>query len=271
MSDQSDKLVHLLKPFGLDTHEAEIYLLLLKNQPMTALTLSRQLHLARTRVYRILDKLIAKGLIRQKLAARGLRFEAVSHTQLEALVLLKEQEAKMLKESLPFITKELAQVAAQGKNRSKVLYYSGIEGLKQIQWNSTKAHGELLIYEIKNMAAFLEYDFCEEVRERLVENRIFVREITNQKRVEDWTEVTQLVKKYWQVRYLDPQKLEIQFEVMIYNDVYTMYSYLGNEIFCVEIYNNQLAHMQKQLFDFIWQAAAPLKIINEHGVAEVVN
>ncbi len=269
MSEEADRLVSLLIPFGLSREEAEIYLLLLKESSLSALETSRKLKLARTKVYRLLDKLIERGLVRQKIDSRGLKFEAVSHAQLENLVIQKEQETDTLRETLPYLIKQLESIAAAGKSKSKVLYYTGIDGLKQVQWNSLRAHGELLIYEIKNMAAFLPQEYCEKVRRELVERQIHVRELTNQTKVKDWTEVRELVLQYWQVRHVPPEKLEMKFEVMIYNDIYAMYAYQEGEIFCVEIYNQNLAVMQKQLFDFVWHTAVPMKIVNERGVAEI--
>lgn len=265
MSEEADRLASLLIPFGLSQDEAVIYLLLLKNFPLSALEISRKIEFARTKVYRLLDKLIAQRLVRQKLDARGLKFEAVSHTQLENILIQKEQEVDVLRETLSHLVKQLETVAAEGRTKSKVLYYTGIDGLKQVQWNSLRAHGELLIYEIKNMAAFLPQEYCEEVRRELVERQIYVRELTNQAKVADWTEVKELVLKYWQVRYVPPEKLQMKFEVMIYNDIYTMYSYREGEIFCVEIYNRNLSEMQKQLFEFVWHHATPMKIVNERG------
>jgi hypothetical protein len=49
-----------------------------------------------------------------------------------------------------------------------------------------------------------------------------------------------------------------------------MYHYLNKDIFCVEIINADLAAMQKQLFDFIWRHAKPMKKIGEHGEAKVI-
>lgn len=269
MSEQTDRLVALLTPFGLSREEAGIYLLLLKKTSLSALEINRQLNLSRTRVYRLLDKLITRGLVRQKLDARGLKFEAVSHTHLETLLIQKEKEADVVRETLPYLVKQLETVATEGRTKSKVLYYTGIDGLKQVQWNSLRAHGELLIYEIKNMAAFLPQEYCEEVRQELVDRHINVRELTNQTKVKDWTEVRELVLKYWQIRHVPPEKLRIKFEVMIYNDVYAMYSYQEGEIFCVEIYNQNSAQMQQQLFNFVWDAAVPMKIVNERGVAKI--
>ena len=64
--------------------------------------------------------------------------------------------------------------------------------------------------------------------------------------------------------------MKIKFEVLIYNDVYVMYRYKGKEVFCVEIYNQELADMQRQLFRYMWKKARRFKVLNKEGKAELL-
>ncbi|HUW21483.1 MAG TPA: helix-turn-helix domain-containing protein [Candidatus Bathyarchaeia archaeon] len=271
MSDKSDNLISLIMPLGINQDEARVYLYLLEKGTKTALQLSRDLHIARTRVYRILDKLIEKGLVSQKLEDTGKRFLANSYHQLNLLLKQREHEVQALRESIPVIFKELEKLAASGKEPSHVLYYSGVKGLKQVTWNSLKAKDELLIYEIADMAAFLNYGFCEKVREEYVRRKIYIRELTNLSHLPAWTKIKDLVKNYWQVRYIDSRELPIKFEVLVYNDVYAMYNYQEDDIFCIEVYNRDLADMQKRLFNFAWKRALKIKILNNEGEAQLTN
>jgi hypothetical protein len=70
------------------------------------------------------------------------------------------------------------------------------------------------------------------------------------------------------VRYIPPEVLQMSFEIVIYNDVLLMYNY-EKEIFCVEIENEQLANMQRTIFDFMWPQAQKMKVLDEHGAAEL--
>lgn len=65
MSEQTDSLILLLKPFGITSEEIKIYLNLLEENTLSALSISRNLHISRTKVYRLLDKLIEKQLVIQ--------------------------------------------------------------------------------------------------------------------------------------------------------------------------------------------------------------
>ena len=79
-----------------------------------------------------------------------------------------------------------------------------------------------------------------------------------------------MIEQFSQYRYIDPKKLTIEFEVLIYNNVYATYTYHNDAIFAVEIYNSQLAAMQKQLFDFVWNQAQPMRFIDARGATELV-
>lgn len=271
MSDQSDTLISQLTKFGLGREEAEIYLLLLKDSSLSALAISREIKIARTKVYRLLDKLIVRGLVRQKLDERGLKFEAVSHTHLETLLIQKEQEVDVLRDTLPHLVRQLETVAAQGRTKSKVLYYTGVEGLEQVTWNCLKARDTLRIYEVAaSMSVFIDEDLAEKIRQEFTDRQIKIRQLTNISHLKPFTRVPGHVK-LWQVRYIDPAKLNLKFEVLIYNDVFAMYQFTGGEQFCVEVYNENLAAMQKQLFDFIWNQARKMKILNDRGEAILEN
>ncbi len=116
----------------------------------------------------------------------------------------------------------------------------------------------------------MDQEEAEKLRQRFVNNKIKIRTLTNANIVEPYTKVTELVEKYWDIRHLDPKDKPFQFEILIYNDVYCMYKYTGNDIFCVEIHSQELADMQRQLFEYLWSGAKKFKILDEHGKAQTV-
>ena len=269
MSDQTDILTHTLTRFGLASEEVEIYLHLLEKGSRSALTISREIHMARTRVYRILDKMESKGIVKQKFDTLGLKFTACPYTQLELLLAERQSELDSLKGTLPTLFTQLEGLVHTQTAGSKVFYHHGIDGLKHVTWNSLRARGKIFIYEVSaNMTAFLPQEFSERVREELAVQKIHVRQLTNLTRIEAHTKVTELVRN-WQVRYVPTKELAIKSEVLIYNDVTAFYHYINKDIFCVEIVSSDLAHMQKQLFEFIWRHARPMRKIGLHGEAEL--
>lgn len=269
MSDQSDILTRTLSTFGLRSEEVQIYLHLLGKGSLSALQISRNIHMARTRVYRLLDKLKAKGLVRETLDTLGLKFTATPYTQLELLLVEKESEMKALRESMPAVYEQISQLVASNQTESKVFYHHGIDGLKHVTWNSLEAKDTLRIYEkYDSMNAFLNPEFSEIVRAELVKRNVSTHQLTGLTHIQPYTQVTELIKK-WDVRYVDPALLAMKFEVLIYNDVYCMYQYGQGEEFCVEIHNTELASMQKQIFDYVWKTSKPMEKIGNRGEAKL--
>jgi hypothetical protein len=198
-----------------------------------------------------------------------LKFGATHPSKLKQIVKEKEQTVKSLQQNLPDLVSQLTSLLPDSQQQGKVLYYEGKEGLEQVSYNITRAQGELRVFEMEHLDDFLDYEFSEQIRRELVDKQIITRDLTNKESFSGFTDVNELIKKYSQYRYISPDKLKIQFETLIYNDVYATYNYRDGNIFCVEIYNAQLAQMQKQLFDFIWQQAAPMQFTNDRGAAEV--
>lgn len=263
------QIIDQLKQFGLGEDEARVYLYILQNGFQTALNISRSLHIGRTKVYRILDDLKDLGLVNHKLTSRGLEFGSLSYRQLEFLLIEREKELQTLKQKTPILFEQLEKLVPLGNDPSQVLYYSGCEGLEQVTYNSTKAQEVLRIYEVdESMDAFVDHKTSETMRRLFVQNNIHIRQLTNKKHIKGHTDVKEIIK-LWEVRHLPEKQLKISFEVMIYNDVYVIYSFHNKDIFCVEIYNQQLAQMQKELFDFVWVHSKKMVKVGERGEARV--
>ncbi len=270
MSEQTDNITPLLAKFGLTQPEAAIYLYLKKNSLSTALKISRDLHIGRTKVYRVLDTLTDKKLVAQNISDRGLQFETTPSENLTLLVLERKTQLEELTTAAPILIESLNSLQKTTANDGAVRYYKGSEGLKQVTWNSLKAEKELLIYEmVTDMSKFLTKEFSEEVRKEIVKRRIKVRQLTNHTHIPSYTKITQKVLQYWEPRYINPKTLKISYEILIYNDVVAHYSVRGKELFCVEITDKRLASMQKDIFRYVWSTAEKMKIVSPYGEAKV--
>ena len=267
MSDQTDNYINLVKPYGLSDEEGKVYLYLLKRGFVGALELSRELRMGRTKAYRLLDKLQVKQLVELKVDERGMKFGATHPGKFGQLVTSKEQEVEVLRQGLPDLVGQLEGLMRQNLGESKVLYYEGVEGLKQVSYNITRAEGLVRVLEMEHLSEFVPVEFAEKVRREMVENRIKIRDLSNKSSWGDYTEVTELIENFAECRYISPEKLRINFEVLIYNDVYATYTYKEEKMFCVEIYNSELAQMQKDIYDFLWEQAEEMKFVGNKGAA----
>lgn len=269
MSGIADNLINNLNAFGLSAEESELYILLIKKGSLSALNISRELKIARTKVYRLLEKLKEKGFVVEEIQNYGSKFKAESYEKFNNIIKDKEEELKHIKNHSAELFNTLASLQSVDNQNSKILYYKGVEGLKQVTWNSLKAKDILRIYEIKDMSGFLSFDFAEKVRQELVDRNIMTHQLTNLPKLAEYTENAEHVTKFWTPRYINPEFLSIDFEIVIYNDVYCMYNYKDDDIFIVEIYNSTLARMQEKIFDFVWSQATPMKILDKKGGASI--
>ncbi len=274
MSKKSDSfspiIINKLESHGLDIETAKIYLFLLEHGEKSALEISRQLPLPRTKVYRILDNLTDKKLVIRTMASSGFRFLAANPQQLE--VNLKENAAQLrkLQQQSQDLIAELSTLASTFHSSSEVRYFSGLDGLKQVTCNSLAAKNKLYIFELdQDMSKFIDYEFSEHIRRELVSHQITTNQLTNLTKILPHTEVSELVESYWNIRHIPPKEFRIRFEVLLYNDVSALYTYQGGEAFCVEIHNANLAQMQKQLFKFVWKQAKPMTVTDSFGSAEL--
>ena len=92
MSVQTDNIIYKLKQFGFSDEESFVYLYLLEKRCATALNISKDLHLGRTKVYRILDRLYSLGLSEQRLGPRGFLFEIKPLDAFNSILVKKEIE-----------------------------------------------------------------------------------------------------------------------------------------------------------------------------------
>ncbi len=263
------EVLEYFKKLGLGELEAKIFILLVEEGALSAQDISRLLDEGRTAIYSSLDKLISGKLVAQIVKEHGHAFEACPPGNLKLLLYESEEEIKGLEQELPELLESLSDIANVAVDKSAIKYYSGQKGLEQITWNSTKAKDLLRIYEIDDIDILVGMDFADETLREYVKNKVFDRQLTNLKEMDDCTKVSEFIENWWEARYIPPEEILIQFETMIYNNVYCIYEYQDGEIFCVEIYNEALASTQKQIFDLVWSFATPLKKLNSFGSAVV--
>lgn len=267
LSVKTDVLIKNLQSFGLEPDESKLYIFILRNKRITPLQASKNLKISRTRIYRMLGKLSKLGLIKEEIRDYGSKFIASPISSLNKIIDRKSSDLEVLKEKAPNLFNQLTMISAVSDNESKILHYRGQEGLEQVTWNSTKVDGEFSIYEINIMDTFLDKKFAEKTRLEYTKNpRNRFKQITNFTEFNDFTNVSRMIE-IWEVRHIPKEILDIQFEILFYNDVTCMYEYIDDEIFIVEIYNQKLVDMQKQIFDIVWNTAKPLKILSKKGRA----
>lgn len=218
-----------LSEFGLSDSESTIYLSLLKNGPFSTLELSKNLQLPRTNIYRICERLQNVGLVTTRDTPRGQKYEVSPLGVFDELLEKQQQELNRKRKLLPDLMGSLVNVAGRSTLGSRVHYYSGIDGIMQVNRNTLNADKILRGIEIKTMSEVVGHDEAEQMRDEYAKRGIRYRQLTNCSYFSPYTDSK--FAKMTEIRYLDPVILKIEFEVLIYNDVYVMYTYVEKRYF----------------------------------------
>lgn len=245
-----------LASFGLDEIEVKIYLQLLGNGAQTPLDVSRDTNINRSRIYRYLDRLKAKKLIEEVNLGRGITLRASNPNNLELLILEKEQEVKIQRESLPDILKELMTFSTVPKKGIEIKHYHGTDGLKQMLWNHLSAKEKILVFGYENRNNIAGKSFAEKIRYEQVRRKITKIEVENATDQGDYwyTSVAQW-GKYYKSRYIPPKILDIKQYQVIFNDTISILSWADGNKVGVEIANSPFVSMYKQIFWKFWEIA----------------
>ncbi|MBN1618045.1 hypothetical protein JW887_01725 [Candidatus Dojkabacteria bacterium] len=269
MIQTNNRNATIQKSLGLTPIEADIYFFLLKVGLSSVSTIKKNMNTSRTNLYRALRNLISKQLVREVIGENSTLFETCSYDDLKMKIWGDEVEMKSLEDDLPRVMEFLSDKIQYDIKDTEVKYYEGYDGFMQALWNQTKSKDEFRIYEISMLNDFTSDNFCREVIIEFVRNKIMDYQLTNLSNFEEFTDVDEFVKNFWQVRYVEKKQLPIIFECAIYNNVYSMYDYSEGQLFCVEIYNQSLADMQKDIFDLVWKFSKPMKLVNYFGKTKI--
>lgn len=248
-----------LASFGLSKTEQEVYIHLLQRGRLTPLVLSRELDINRTTLYRILDSLSQKGLVSETLEHKSRRYEANNPSNLSLIVTQKQVELDTIKSELPTITQRLSHITAASDPSTRVLYFKGRSGLRQLLYNTLQAATEVVGYGYGNWNNGVGKQFAEKVRREYVDRHIRSREILNHSDRTGWyTNVPGYFNNIYTHRAISKTILPITHDTYIYNDVFSFYHMVRGELFGVEIRNASIADTQRHIFDILWRLSKPI-------------
>ena len=235
--------------------------MLISAGPQTVLALSRKLKTGRTKLYPLLSDLVEKQLIVVHERHYGTSYEALPTSSLEFLVVEAEHKAEQLRSALPAAVSLLGQLPSLDLWHTKVVEYRGIDGLKQVNWNLTKAQGKFLVFEQASLDQHenISHQFAEKLRQIWAQRRITSYDITNDPSSECHTKCLKYKSLYSKIAYISPEIFKIQLEVYIYNHCVTLVKYEQKDVVAVEIYNDAFRQQQEQLFWLVWKMAKVLK------------
>lgn len=245
---------------GLEPEIADLYLALHSHGPQSISELSRNSKVERTRIYRLIDKLLASNLIEVESHSKRGIMRAAPIANLHILISEREQELKNLQDELELIEQVLARNSLSSPT-TRVQFYQGAEGYKQMLWNETKAKTEVLAIAHSLMQPKTNEAFYERWATTCKANKVHFREIHGDdfiKSKAQWYKTHDRLRlAYYEPRYIDPSVFPITHSSDIYDNVVAYYSWKDGEVFGIEIYNQDIANTQRQFFGMLWNQAAP--------------
>ncbi len=255
----SKTLQHYLEKLAIEPEVTDVYIELVKRGYSSALQIARATGISRTQIYRHLEILQQRGLTSAEEMTYGTLYRALPIENIEALIANREAENNSLRRNLGSISQALQTLAGSAGPKATTQHFYGIAGLKQANWNLTKAKGEFRVFEAAHLNQHLDKAFSRRCRERYIEQQLVSYDLTNATSVSA-AELEPINPKAAHFRHIDPEVLAINFEVYIYNDIVTLLDYSQDQQLALEIHHPSLHTMMRQLYDAMWAIATPMTI-----------
>lgn len=249
-----------IQDLGFSEGTGALYAVLVEKGPLTILEASRATDIERTALYRLIDELIAKGLIEEVLAHKSRLIQAVSPARIKTIVESEKRRIEKLESWFGQFEKLIENMPQN--NSTQVRYYRGTIGIKQILWNETKTKNGLIGYTYRNLQEVVGHKYFEEYAKELEKNKVVSRDLRCDSFLES-TDSPAFVRRHidqgvW--RYLPDSVMHLTHNLDVYNDVVAIYYWQNGDVFGVEIQNQLIADMQRSIFETLWKLAESYKL-----------
>ena len=267
--ERKDSTLEYLRLLGLSPEEAQIFWTLTVMGPLTTLELARKTKINRTKVYRVVDIMGSRRLVKEIKDQYTTRIEAESAERLQEMLKETQTKTRMLSNKFEVVMGDLAQLSAKERSDTAVHFYRGPEGIKQMVWNTLKATSEIVGYTYLSFESAVGEEFVEEYYAEFYRRNLRMRDILSDNYLRSMRESSQSPKTYrlhpnWRThidsRYIGEKELPIPHQMDIYDDTVGIYSWQEGEIFGVEIKNPKVAAFQRSLFEQTWSMAKPREL-----------
>lgn len=256
----SDKLHRFLSLLGFSPEEITLYLTLAQKGTLTTLELSRASGISRTQVYRIVENLKTKGVVEELIDEHRHLAKAVEVTELLRLVKERAHQSQQLEDLFPQVQQLLQGQIGENQADTKIVFYRGKQGLRQLIWHTLRAQKEVVGYTYRSIEEHIGQDFMIDWRDSFVRKGLLLRDIYSEEYLTSRRQLPWpigLPKTNFQSRFIPQKLLRVNLQMDIYNDVMAQYNWHEGEVFGVEIYNRKIADFHRQLFEIVWKSGKP--------------
>lgn len=249
---------------GLEPEIADLYLTLHAYGPQTITALSRNSGIERTRVYRLLDSLTSTNLIETETHYKRTIIKAAPILNLQILLSQREHELRTLQKELENLHHELNKDSMIQSPLTRVQFYHGVEGIKQMFWNQTKGSSEQLCILYETMQSRSSLTFFERwVRRCNEESKMRFRGLFSDHFLQDlqtwYGKHSNERLQNWEGRYIAPDIFPITHSSVTYDNVIAYYNWKDGDLFGIEVYNQEIADSHRNIFEMLWTQSIPVK------------
>ena len=244
---------------GLTYSQAQVYEILLKNGPLKAGKIHQKTDLKRGLIYKMLDELVALGLVkRNQTLGKVDVFEPEHPAKLKDLAEKQEAKAKTAQLVLDGVLGQMTSDFNLVSGLPGVQIYEGTDGAKKILADSLQATSEIYSY-IDNEAVNKLYP---EINKEYVSQRN--KEGLKKKMITiDSPYIREHSKSFNRamtaIRLINAPA-PFATVMQIYDNKTSYISFQGKNLISVLIDNPNIATMHKTLFETMWQTAKPLPL-----------
>ncbi len=260
MLNNNASILTNLKMLGLTPDESKVYTTLLSGS-MSHLEVARKSGVNRTKVYRIAEELMKRGLVSEETTDAGRALAAANPANLEITLTTAEERLKaqrnVLRQTLPSLQSLFKQGDQTNPDDFVVNTYEGVDGFKQMLWNELKTKDEMVIFghgTIQDLIASSRW--AEKHRVKTLEAGYTIREILNPNgKPDNFTKNAEFISAY-NKRTISPDTLALNHQMSIYNNTVAIYNWRNNQKVGTEIINKPYADMMRQVFEHYWLMAS---------------
>lgn len=254
----TQKVVQYFGQLGFSTEQAGVYLHLLSDGQQSVLQISRSLGTGRTKLYPLLDELVAKQLVITHDRHYGTTYEARPPHVLDFIVSQHEQRADNLRHSLSSVQDALTSIASISPTANRIVEHRGIDGLKQMKFNLAEATDDYQTFETGRFDRYLDTHFQKRLQKRFHNSpdRNVRRLISDKKLFLRFCDTSNGVCE--SIRYLPASVFKLEYDMYLYGNCTALLDDSSGIFSGVEIHSQSLARQQHIIFEMLWQSATKL-------------
>jgi HTH-type transcriptional regulator, sugar sensing transcriptional regulator len=244
-----------LKEAGLTEGEIKVYLALLETGSSTIGPILEQSGITKSIIYRILDKLIKKGLVSYIIKEKTKNFQAAQPNKLLEYIDSREKQLQLNKNKIQEMIPQLL-LKQQLTKKSEANIYEGFKGLMtayENRYQKLKKGEEVVLYGLPPEQPGFHHAYWKKNHQKLsqlgIRCRMLYHPNVTDKNLKDRNKYKYCIAKRM------PFNIDTPSWVMIYKDVTLIAIPQGDMPFAFEITNEQVADSFRNYFEFLWKIA----------------